>query len=464
MTMSGSFIKTGSKMSTTYDPSAKGLFSLIDDFYAQQSAIAKSAGAVGYGMGSPNGEGYFNAIMGKEITAGIFSSDNVFTALGARAYDHEGVRIQYEQASYGMASEMMHGEKNMLGFEPERDDAGNIINDYFAGIGAGTNQDGIIPNSVYLPVDDFREPYKEVPFSYDYGLGLQALENKDDTIAYKTYVDRMSTNYSDLIDKTILRPLESYHNSTETYNNTYPHQYGLYGETTLQGISRCIASGNEIGKSYHGSKAITPGMVSPYGGLGGDFAAYRNATNNDGSHKENNIDGNFIDAGGAVLDIGMMRKAYRTASVNWDDSANPNGKMWAMSNVAQDKLGALMQANNILLNTVYAKRDFNGVSTTPGRDAGILLNSFNNIPIIQDGNLNFDYAKKKVSAVKMGDIYLLDLKHIWMSMLTPVEMFSINNPAITRTLQEKNVMNSRMEVRIDKFIGHCKIVGLADDN
>lgn len=460
MTTSGSFIKTGSKISTTFDPTAKGLMSLIDTFYEQQSSIAKSAGFVGYGMGSPNNEGYFNAIMGKEITAGIFSSDNVFTALGARAYDHEGVRIQYEQAAYGMASEMTYGDTNLLGWKAGEDP------DYFAGIGAGTNQDGLIPDSVYLPVDDFREPYKEVPFSYDYGLGLQALENKDDTIAYKTYVDRMSTNYSDLIDKTILRPLECYGEGkiNEVTNNLYPHKYDLYGETSLQGISRCIASGNEIGKTYNGVR-ITEASVCPYGGLGGDFKNYRGLNDSGGAtHKENNIDGNVIDAGGAVLDISMMRKAYRTASVNWDDSANPNGKMWAMSNVAQDKLGALMQANNILLNTVYAKRDFNGVSTTPGRDAGILLNSFNNIPIIQDGNLNFDYTKKKVSAVKMGDIYLLDLKHIWMSMLTPVEMFNINNPAITRSLKERNVMNSRMEVRIDKFIGQCRIVGLADDN
>lgn len=447
--MSGSFIKTGSKMSTTYEPSAKGLYSLIDDFYAQQSAIAKSAGSVGYGMGSPNNEGYFNAIMGKEITVGIFSCDNVFTALGARAYDHEGVRIQYEQASYGMAEDLKYmGEPMLPGATG------------FVGIGAGTNQDGLIPDSVYLPVDDFREPYKEVPFSYDYGLGLQALENKDDTIAYKSYVDKMSANYSDLVDKTILRPLESA--LPVSANKTYQNQYNLYGETSLQGISRCIASGNEIGKTYNGVE-ITEAHVSPYGGKKGDFAAYRNAWNSDGTHKENNIDGNIIDAEGAVLDIGMMRKAYRTASVNWDDSANPNGKMWAMSNVAQDKLGALMMVNNILLNTVYAQRDFNGVKTTPGRDAGILLNSFNNIPIIQDGNLNFDYTKRKVSSVKMGDIYLLDLKHIWMSMLTPIQMYTNDNPATTRVLQERNVMNSRMEVRIDKFIGHCRIRGLADD-
>ena len=447
--MCGSFIKMGRKAATTYDPSADGLYNLIDDFYAQQTSIAKSAGSVGYGMGSPNNEGYFNAIMGKEITVGIFSSDNIFTAIGARAYDHEGVRIQYEQASYGMAEDLKYNGQPML---PGASG--------FVGIGAGTNQDGRIPDSVYLPVDDFREPYKEVPFSYDYGLGLQALENKDDTIAYKSYVDKMSTNYSDLIDKTLLRPLEN--SLPVAANATYAQTYDLYGETSLQGISRAIASGSEIGKTYNGIE-ITDVHVSPYGGKGGDFYAYR-GLNGGSAHVENSIDGNVIDADGAVLDIGMMRKAYRTASVNWDDSANPNGKMWAMSNVAQDKLGALMMANNhVLLNTVYAQRDFNGVRTTPGRDAGLLLNSFNNIPIIQDGNLNFDYTSKRVSNVKMGDILLLDLKHIWMSMLTPVQMYTIDNPAITRALQERNVMNSRMELRIDKFIGQCRIRGLADD-
>ena len=93
----------------------------------------------------------------------------------------------------------------------------------------------------------------------------------------------------------------------------------------------------------------------------------------------------------------------------------------------------------------------------------ILLNSFNNIPIIQDGNLNFDFTTKKVSRVKMGECYLLDLKHIWMSMLTPVQTWNVNNPSITRSLQEKNLMNMRAEIRTDKFIGTAKIVNIADD-
>ena len=139
MAGTGSFIKTGSKLGTTFEPTADGLYDLIDAFY-DSFAFGKSAGSVGYGVGSPNGEGYFNAIMGKEITAGIFSSDNIFTALGARAYDHEGVRIQYEQAAYGLADEFKHNDVSMIGAQTG-----------FLGIGAGTNQDGFVPDSVYLP-------------------------------------------------------------------------------------------------------------------------------------------------------------------------------------------------------------------------------------------------------------------------------------------------------------------------
>ena len=440
-------IKSGSKWCSTYEPTSEGLVRLIDDYYgAQLESFGKAAGSVGYGLGSPNGEGYFNAIMGKEITVGIFSCDNIFATMGARAYDHEGVRIMYEQAAYGLAGEFTHNGQSLT---PGQNG--------FLGIGAGTNQDGLIPDSVYIPIDDFREPYKEVPFSYDYGLGIQALENKDDTITYSNYVDKISANYSDLIDKTILRPI-TIRQPTAANNNITART----AETSLQGISRAIASGNEIGKTYDGV-TIDASMVSPYGGTSGDFYTYRGLQ--DGTtHTENNLDGNVIDLEGRAITRKDFRKAYRTASVNWEDSANPNGKMWAMSNIMQDKLGALEEANHTLLNTVYATKSISGVKTIPGRDYGLLVNSFNNIPIIQDGNFNYDYNIKKVSTVKMGDVYLLDLKHIWMSMLTPVQTWNINNPSVTRALQERNVMNARMELRTDKYIGHCKIINAMDDN
>lgn len=413
----GKFIQMGTKFGTTYPERGEAMFDLIDDFYTGMYSIAKSAGAATYGD-----NGYFNAIMGKEITAAMFSSDNIFTAIGARPYNHEGVRIALELATYGL------------------DAAGN-----FQGIGWDTIQDGNIPESVEMPVNEYRQPYKDLPFSFDYGLGLQAIENKDDTIQYRDYIEKMSANYSDYIDRTLLRPITS----------KQPTKNGI--ETSLNGLSRCVSSYAEKADLETAlSVADATSYICPYGGANGDFTAR--------AVSASNLDGQYINAGGAVMSLTDMKKLWRRCSVNWRDSASPNNKAFFMSNVAQDKLAALMLANNVYLDSVYVQKTFNGVKSIPGRDAGILLNSFQNVPIIQDGNINFDYTTKKVSDTKMGEVYLMDLDHIWMSVLTPVEMFTDNNPARTRMLRERNVMSMRAETRIDSFIQHGRLVGLADDS
>lgn len=422
----GSFVKTGTKLGTTFPEKGDAMYDLIDEFYRGMYSMAKSAGAATYGD-----NGYFNAIMGKEITAAMFSSDNVFTVIGARPYQHEGVRIATEMASYGIVA---------------ANETDNLSAGDFGGLGATTIQDGAVPDTVKMPVGEFREPYKDLPFAFDYGLGLQALENKDDTIAYRDYIDKMATNYSNLADQTILRPTSS----------KQPVKNGV--ETSLNSIGRVIASNAEIGVVENGV-TLTADHVSPYGGFTtgkGDFYSYRNGG-------ASNLDGQLINMDGGTLDITSVRKLWRLCSVNWADSANPNNKCFTMSNIAQEKMGALMMANNIYMDSVYVQRDFNGVKTIPGRDAGLLLKSFQNVPIIMDGNINFDYTTKKVSTAKFGDIYLLDLDHLWLSMLTPLEMFNINNPAITKMLQERNVMNMRAETRIDSFIQHGKIVNIADE-
>lgn len=413
--MNGQFVKLGDKLGTTYPEVGEAMFGLIDDFYSGLYSFARSAGAATYGD-----NGYFNAIMGKEITAAMFSSDNVFTALGARPYNHEGVRIATELASYGL------------------DDDGN-----FVGLGAYTVHDGVVPNSVKMPVHEFREPYKELPFSFNYGLGLQALESKDDTIAYKDYIDKMSANYSDFADRTLLRPIHV----------QMPVEEGV--ETSLNGLYRIISGYNEIGTVENGT-TITAEMVSPYGGESsarGDFYEWR-------SGGESNLDSQLIDAQNGTLSMDLMDELYITCSVNWANSAAPNNKVWFMSNIAMKKLAALARAQQTYLNSVAVQRDFNGVKTWPGRDTGFMLRSYQDIPIIIDGNINFNYTNKKVSATTMGIPMLVDLDHVWMSVLTPVEVWSVANPAITRVLQEVNVMNSRMELRSDSFIQHGKITNL----
>ncbi len=420
--MTGQYFRAGNRIMTSFDESPAGMYELCDTFYdsAYQmfNNFGKSAGVAVYGD-----NGYFNAIMGKEITAGMFSGQTTFASLGSRPYNHEGVRIAYEQPDYGC------------------DAAGN-----FVGIGAGCVQDGVIPDSVMLPVDEIRQPYKEVPYSWDYGLGLMALENKDDVSSYKDYASKMAASYADLIDRTILRPL-SLKQPTMVNGNQNT-------ETSLQGIARCIASFNEVDKEENGVQ-ITADMVSPYGGTKSDLYDYRSAG-------ETNFDGNVINAAGNTYSLDYLDALWRDCANGWDDYAAPNHKMFLMNQIMSVKTSAMMRAQQRMIDSVFVQRDFSGVHTIPGRPGGLLLNAWNNIPIITDPNIAFDYTRKRPTNKKPGDVFLLDLKHIWMSTLTPVEVWNVNNPAITRKLHEVNVMHCRMETRIDKFIGHGRIIGLAD--
>lgn len=417
----GKFVTNGeSIVGSHYKESYDDFVNMIEDYYNGMafSPVVKSAGAATYGD-----NGYFNAKFGKSITAAMFSSDNVFSAIGAKPYNHEGVRIALEQASYGL------------------DDEGE-----FVGLGAGTDPDGDIPDTVAMPVGEFRQPFKELPFSFHIGLSIAELEkHQDDTIAYNDYVDKLNRNYSDLMDKSLLKPI----NGKTIVKNGY--------ETSVNSLRRLIGSSTEIGKNENG-KAVTEGMVSPYGGLSpakGDFYAYRSAG-------ESNMDCNVLDLDGAALSLAAMRKIYTMTYVNWADSGNPNNKVWFMSNLNQDKIAALQAATNQYFDSVYIQKEFNGVKTVPGRDIGFIVKSFNNVPIIQSGNMNFDFSTKRVSATKAGDILLADLNHLWISMLTPLQLYTVNNPAITGQLREKNLLHMRAETRIDSFIQHGKIIGIGD--
>lgn len=398
----GRIFKLGGELVTSYPTSSKMTKYLINDYYRDiYGRTMKAEGFTHYGT-----QDVFNAIYGKRITAGMYACNNIFTAIGARPYDHEGVRISYKLAQKG-------------------------------NIGATTIQDGDIGESVMIPVKQIRQPYKDLPFAFDYGLGLEVLEDHDDTISRDEYVDQMASNYADGLDTDLLRPT---YKDQPTYKDV---------ETTLNGISRIFGSSTEVGKTYEDVE-ITASMVSPWGGIASDIYEYRD------SDRLNNFDG-FVLSDEGELTLADLNKAYANSAPYWADQANPNNKMWGLSMVALEKIGALMESQNIWRESVFVQRDFGGVKTVPGRDGGgILLNSYRNIPLIMDGNYNYDPDTERIGE-GLGEIHLFDLDHVYVSLLTPANFRSTDDFAITRQLREKMVMHSRMEVRCDRFLGHAKI-------
>jgi hypothetical protein len=447
----GQFYKSGDKLFTTYDATPEGCSQLINDFYDggytmfYGGAFARSAGAPGYG--DPNSFGMFNPKFGLDITAAMFSSKAITAALGKRAYDHEGMRLAPEFATYGQGKDFYYKEARI--FDSALDEA-------FLGLGAGTNQDGKIPDSVQLPVDEIRVPYKELPLSYNYGLGLKALEGKDDTSAYKQYIDMISTNYSDLMDKTLMRPLTV---AQPTLQNR---------ETSLNGLARIFSSSQEFGEQYNGV-TVNANMILPWGttwddtggfsssGLAGRRIAADAAAKPD--HRSN-YDAQVVDLKGGIPSLGNFDLLYTQCMQNW--GRETDNKFWIMSPLLWNKLNMLCKANNIYIDSVYTSLSMGGIKTVEGRDVGMLLKSYNNIPIVMSGNASFDYTSKTISSVKYGDGFLIDGNHAWLCVTSPVEVWSIENPAIMRDLKEHHVMNMRAEVRADKFITSGRMTNIAD--
>ena len=460
--MTGQFFRSGSKVYTNFDETSKGASELINNFYTEGwQAFVKSAGAPGYNI--TGAEGMFNPIFGKDLTALMFSSVAVSSAISKRAYQNEGMRLIPKQATVGTASDFVRNGNAIFKTATSGSTTGGYAPDYFLGLGAGTVHDGFIMDSVQMPVDEIRVPYKELPFAYDYGLGLKMLEHKDDTSSYNEYIAQMASNYNDLLDKTLLRPLAN--EQPKTSNMVAGSLYGSADkETSINGIARVLSSGEEIGKTYQDSLlhdvVITEDHVSPWGGVNGDLAPMRG--NHGGTHKKNNYDANVVDAKGGLLTVGLLDELHMKCMNGWD-TLSPDGKFWVMSPAMWNKTSQLKAANNILEGSIFTTMSVGGVKTVEGREGGFSLNSYRNLPIIMSGNVAFDYANQVVDYSRAGEITLIDTAHVWISLLSPMQVASLENIAITRDLREHHVMLMRAELRADKFIGSGRITNIAKE-
>lgn len=406
------FKSADGEYSTNYAPNE--ISQMINDFYYDQKVAAGLAGPIGKSAGYTgyNTTAAFNAIFGEQIMAGMLSSKNTLTLLGAKPYTTEGVRIAYMLAQKG-------------------------------GIGASTDRDGDLPTSVTAPMEKIRQPTKVLPFAWSYGMTLQALENKDDTIAYKSYADLMTTNYSDSLDFDLLRGV------TATMPTVNGH------ETTITPLRKIIASGEEVGATY-GTTAVTGAMVSPWGGASSDIYSYRNVTT------PNNFDA-YVDNGSgtaSVLTLARMNSLYTNCAYAWNEAGSSDNKAIICSPYGYEAVGALQQAQNIMTESVFVQRSLNGVKTMPGRDGGgVLINSYRNIGMFPDANMIIDATTQRMGT-NIGDLMMADLDHNWISVLSPVEFASTRDYAVTRHLREDNVFLSNMELRSDKFIGSGVITNL----
>lgn len=384
-------------------PIYKSVDALFKGFYA--NAMKKSAGAMGY-----NTTGAVNPIYGQFVSAVVFACDSAYTAHPVKQWDKTGVRVQTSHAKKG---------------------------------GLGTNRGGPLPTPAKPDLQMVLEPYKEIPFTFEYDIGLMNLENKDDTIRWQDFIEIQGRTYSDSLDFDMLRPTE----------DTTPTLKGE--EVQIEKLSRIIASYSEIGKEYDtlgsGSKTqITASHVTPYGGTTSSLYAYRSA--------DNSVFDAYVDNTPATLDLADLDKAWSGCAPYWANTASPQNKAWVGSFEAQRRIGGLLSASNRYMESVFTTRDINGVKTVPGRDVGFVTKAYNDIPWISEGNINVNQATQVIpTEPAIGDIYLEDYDHIYFQDLMPVDFRTTDRYEIYDMLTNKAVFMMEGELRSDSWRGMAKI-------
>lgn len=384
-------------------PIYKSVDALFNGFY--QNAMRKSAGPMGY---SPTGA--VNPIYGQFISAVVFACDSAYTAHPVKQWDKTGIRVQTSLAKKG---------------------------------GIGTYRGGPVGTPTKPDLALVLEPFKELPFPFEYDVGLMNLENKDDTIRWQDFIEIQGRTYSDAVDFDMLRPTEV---ATPTLKGE---------EIQIEKLSRIIASNSEISQSYDSlntgaSATVTASEVSPYGGTTSSLYAYRSAGTS--------AFDSYVDNANTTLDLSDLDKAWSGCAPYWANTASPQNKGWIMSFEAQRRIGGLLSASNRYMESVFTTRDINGVKTVPGRDVGFVTKAYNDIPIISEGNINVNQASQIIpDNPAVGDIYLEDYDHIWYKALMPVDFRTTDRWEIYDQLTNKAIFMMEGELCSDMWRGMAKI-------
>ena len=474
----GNFLNINGQKMTLYNETAADAERLIDDYYAggwqayAGNSFARSLGTAGYQVSQQQ---MFDPIFGKELQIGIMTSDSVVSAIGSKAYNIEGMRLVMSKNTYSQAKDF---KRNDVAVFDIGDDKPVKSGNQYLGIGAATPQDGKLTDGTMLAPDQIRVPYKEVPMNWNYGLGLMALESRgDDTGSHEQYMTAMSDFYADEIDKALLRPITDAQPRTSWF--TSPPAGSEDVETSLTPIRRIVASGLEVGKTYKNAAGedieITPALVTPWDGinsqgLGTTTRRFKGATAVTadavtGTVVRSNYDSQILDAEGRAFSLEMLNTLHTMCMQNRRGMKNNKKCFYLMSPMMWNKLNMLALSNRIYQTVpqMYANVGVGGMETVEGQDGAISFNSYLNQPILVSPNMAYDYEAEAPSNAVFGDLIDLEGEYMWMSLLTPMDMWTFKNPVVTMDLEEKYLLHMREELRANKFNGSGALVNVLNE-
>ena len=184
-----------------------------------------------------------------------------------------------------------------------------------------------------------------------------------------------------------------------------------------------------------------------------------------GTVVRSNYDSQILDAEGRAFSLEMINTLHTMCMQNRKGMKNNKKCFYIMSPMMWNKLNMLALSNRIYQTVpqMYANVGVGGMETVEGQDGAISFNSYLNQPILVSPNMAYDYEAEAPSNASFGDLIDLEGEYMWMSLLTPMDMWTFKNPAVTMDLEEKYLLHMREELRANKFNGSGALVNVLNE-
>jgi len=278
--------------------------------------------------------------------------------------------------------------------------------------GLGIGEAGDVPETIKATLQQITTAPKIEAWAYEMSSTELALEGKDDTVYWADKSAYMAKEFANNINRDLLQD-----NDTLAGSN-------------FESIDRVCGSYSEIN-----GVGQTANDLDIYGLDRDGGATFADAYVNHDSGNDRPVA------------LSHLNSLIQNQAPYWDNFATMTNRVWITGFDTHERIQQLLQAQQRFPEGEFST-SINGISTYEGKKGGFTLSTYRGAPMFPDNNVQQDTISR---------IYLLDLEHLFMGILKPVQHVESENPLIVGKFTRKAVDSIEGELICNVFGAQGKV-------
>ncbi len=277
---------------------------------------------------------------------------------------------------------------------------------------------GAIPTAIIPTIINVDITPKLMAASFEMDSIMTGLENVDDNVKWADMAAYMGDEFKNRIDRALNQDIQT-----------------LAG-TSIESIDRIVSDYVELA-----SQTLTAGDADIY------------SIDRDAAGTTNTYISGYVGHNSATdryLALSHIDGIFQNVRPYWDDPSSVANKVIQTGYDTELRLAQLLQSQ-LRYTTQRVQPGVGGLKTMSGVDGGFDVASYNGVPIIPNGN---------TQAETISRVYLLDLDHIGIGVLKPVQYIESDDYQALGYFLRQGVYYSEMELVANRFRCHGKIIDL----